>query len=337
MALFADALPNLIETGKKLRAGDIEQPSMAPKTRFNHAVSANRTFDGRAFNLDTVKKMRKAVDHATVNDVIVSVVGGALRKYLDAKGELPHSSLVAFLPINVRTEDEKSSGGNVVSGMTAAIGTNIEDPIERLMTVRHNTQESKEFRIATANAVVEQIEQPFVNLTITNVPGPQIPLYMSGAKLVINFGLGPLINGQGLFVSIMSYCGVLTISFTADRKAIEDPEFFADCLEDAFLELKKATIGIASRSAIPLVKTTVKRKTTIKKAAAPKKKAVKKKAAKKKAAKKKAATKKVVKKKPAAKKKAAKKKVVKKKAVKKKVVAKKEAANKEVITKIAAQ
>lgn len=224
----------------------------------------------------------------------------------------------------------------MVSSMFVPIGSEIEDPLERLRVVHESALNSKELtkamdagrmsesvgliapawaslgaRIATSAHLAERFGNQPANLTITNVPGPQMPLYYAGAKLIGTFGMGPVVDGQNLFVCVQSFSGVLTISATADRVAMPDPDFFMECVTDAYRELKEVALGSTKRSDKPMTHVTKKRQ--VKSAT---KKAARKKSAGKKTTGKKAVSKKVTGKKTG-RKKAAGKKVAGKKVIKK--------------------
>jgi WS/DGAT/MGAT family acyltransferase len=237
-----------------------------PRTRFNGSVAMNRVVDGRDFSLAEIKEIRTRLPGATVNDVIVTVIGGAMRRYLKAVNELPREPLVCMAPISVRTPGEKNTLGNHVSAMTIPIGTHIADPFGRLQYVHEEAENSK----ALTNAVgARQLTEyssfmpstltglaarlyvrwglanrvaPMFNTVITNVPGPPVPLYMNGARLVTQYGLGPLFEGVGIFHAVFSYCGSMTVTFTSDRSLMADPEHYAACLQESFDELKAAAM-----------------------------------------------------------------------------------------------
>jgi WS/DGAT/MGAT family acyltransferase len=245
---------------------DDEQAGPLPRTRFNEAVSSHRVFEGRTFSLDAVKQIRKRVNGATVNDVVLAVCGGAMRHYLEAHRELPRQSLRAFAPISVRTDDEKGTAGNQVSGMFVALHTTVEDPLERLERVHETTLESKQLTKAIGARNLTDLTQympgtlsgiagrlvartslmsrltPIANTVVTNVPGPQVPLYFTGARMVATFGLGLPLDGLGLFHAIFSYNGTITISITCCRDQLPDPGFYAECLQRSFDELLQASV-----------------------------------------------------------------------------------------------
>jgi WS/DGAT/MGAT family acyltransferase len=241
-------------------------PGQVPRTRFNGKVSPHRVFEGRRFDLAEVRAIKNSVEDATVNDVVVTVCGGALRKYLQSKRELPQESLVAMAPISVRTEGQRKDAGNHVSGMLLPVRSDIADPRKRLIAVHEATTHSKELTNAVGARLMTDYTQfipsstaglaarlytrwglanaitPMFNCVITNVPGPQVPLYSVGARLVAHYGLGPILDGMGLIMPVFSYCGAITISVTSCRDIVPDPEFFAQCIQESFDELKAATL-----------------------------------------------------------------------------------------------
>jgi WS/DGAT/MGAT family acyltransferase len=246
-----------------------EATKPVPRTRFNTTITPHRVVEGRSFDLKEVRTIKSVVPGATVNDVIVSVCGGALRRYLAAKNELPAQSMIAMAPISVRSKDQRGAMGNQVAAMSVSIGTHIDDPLDRLEAVHADTKSSKEMtqavgaklmtdysqfipsttaalaaRLYTRLGMADRTNPPF-NCVITNVPGPQIPLYCAGAPMVAQFGLGPLFDGMGLIFPVVSYCGKISISVTSCREMMPDPEFFARCLEDSYAALKSAAMARA--------------------------------------------------------------------------------------------
>jgi WS/DGAT/MGAT family acyltransferase len=223
--------------------------------------------------------------------VALAICGGALRKYLEAKNELPERSLVAMAPINIRTQDKLGTAGNQVSQMTVRIGSNIADPIERLVFVNEGTRNAKELTNAIGAKTMTDYAQfipstlsasaaklysrlgmanrikPAYNCVITNVPGPQIPLYFTGAKMLSSFALGPPIDGMGLFHGLGSYCGKFNISVSACREMLPDPAYYAECLRSSFEELHAATLASqgARHSKVTTKKKKAKRKSSKKK------------------------------------------------------------------------
>jgi len=272
--VVAESVPALARVGIGLSAGKLKRVGHVPRTRFNGKVSPHRVFDGRSFKLSDVRAIKSAVEGATVNDAILAIVGGAMNKYLKSKNELPKDSLIAMAPISVRTKDQQKTAGNQVSAMSVAIRSDIDDPLERLVAVFESTTDSKEMTNAIGASTMTDYSQfipstvaglaarlytnlglanritPIFNTVITNIPGPQVPLYMTGARLVTQYGLGPILDGMGIIHPIFSYCGEITISFTSCREMIPDPAFYAECIQESFDEMLAATKGKHVKSSI---------------------------------------------------------------------------------------
>ena len=260
--VLAQSAGAIRETIKSFKPSDLPSPQLVPKTRFNGKVTAQRVMRWSSFPVTEISKLRKSVPGASINDAIITVCAGGLRKYLEAKQELNASSLIAMAPINVRKEADKAAAGNQVSAMFVPIGTHIADPIERLAAVRRATRSSKELGQAVGAKALTDYSQfvpaytaamaarlmantaaannPTFNLTITNVPGPQIPLYSMGARMTNSLGMAPLTQGMGLIMPITSYCGEITIGFTSCRDIVPDPDFLKACIDKSFKEFAAA-------------------------------------------------------------------------------------------------
>ena len=257
--------PGALKFAAGLTRGDIKYlGAKVPRTRFNGIVSAHKVIDGVSFDLARVKEIRQRIPGVTVNDVMLAVVGGGLRRYLKAKNELPADSLITMAPVSVRAKDEKNSMGNQVTALSIPLGTHIADPLARL----HFTHEAAVNQKAMSNAIgARQLAEvsklapamisgvaarlysrlglanrlaPMFNTTVTNVPGPQVPLYMAGARMVASYGLGPVLDSMGLFHAVTSYCGEIGITVTACREMLPDPAFYSEQLKDSFDELYEA-------------------------------------------------------------------------------------------------
>jgi WS/DGAT/MGAT family acyltransferase len=225
-------------------------------------------FDAAKFDFQDIRLIKNSIDGATVNDVALTIVGGALNKYLKAKNELPADSMAAMAPINIRTKDKLGTGGNQVSQMTVKLFTDIDKPLERLQAVHAGTLDAKELtnavgakamtdytqfipatltasaaRLSSSFGLINQVA-PAYNCVVTNVPGPQIPLYFTGAKMLTTMGSGPVIDGTGLFHAIGSYCGEFSITATCCRAMMPDPGFYVECLHDSFNDLKQAALAL---------------------------------------------------------------------------------------------
>jgi diacylglycerol O-acyltransferase / wax synthase len=276
---FAETLiktvPGVARLGREIAGGDVslQGTKMAPNTLFNAKVSAHRVFDGAAFPLADVRTIKESLPGATVNDAILTIIGGGLRDYLIGRKGLPTESMSAMAPISVRDDTEKSALGNLVSAMVVNLGTHIEDPAERLAYIHKEAKNSKAMTNAVGARTLTDYSQlipsglaglgarlytrlgianahaPIFNCVATNVPGSRVPLYFAGAKMVKMMGLGPIFDGMGLINTIYSYEKEIAISFTSDRKMIPDPAEYAASLRRSFEALKAATAGGVSKVA----------------------------------------------------------------------------------------
>jgi len=218
---------------------------VAPKTTFSGRISAHRRFTFGQLSLDDVKAVKNA-HGCTVNDVIVSICAGAVRRWLIAHHELPDTPLVAQIPISVRTEEQIGTYGNRIMLMSAPLHTDIGDPVQRLLATHDSLGDMKtRHRALPASLLTDanhfippavfsraarltfglstsQAGRPVWNLVISNVPGPQFPLYCAGAKLVANYPVSVITHGMGLNITVMSYMGHLDFGIVADREQMPD-------------------------------------------------------------------------------------------------------------------
>lgn len=263
---IAKVLPAAARIPSRIRNREIQLPSLTvPTTRFNARVSPHRAFDAATFSLTDLKAIKAAVPGATVNDAVIAVCAGALRIYLDKLGELPEGSLAAVVPMSLRTQDEAGNEGNRVAQFFCDMHTDIADPLARLAAVAESTRTAKGSQQALGAHSLQQMSSVLpgalfglalranaeigsrtgttglLNTQISNIPGPPIPLYCAGAKLLSMYGLGPVVTGAALIHVIMSYCDLVTFSFTTDRDIMPVPGNYADALRVSFDELLVAT------------------------------------------------------------------------------------------------
>ncbi len=264
-----------------------------PMTRFNLETSPHRVFDSSTFDLADFKPMRGLVKGATINDMVLAICSGALRKYLGHHKELPGESLRAFVPVNVRAPKgslkETDQPGNNISTMAPLLYTNIADPLERLQALYEETREQKAARkgisarlmtdvtrhipastqlLAARLAMRSEMAGRMTNVCISNVPGPQVPVYMNGAKVVNQMGLGPLADRMGLFIAVTSYNGQITFSATSCRRTMPDIELFIEYMRQSFAELLALALKAPKNTkATKVGKTPSKPKATAKKTA----------------------------------------------------------------------
>jgi diacylglycerol O-acyltransferase len=232
----------------------------APKTLFSGRVSPHRRFVFGKIALEEVKAVKKA-HGVTVNDVIVSICAGAVRRWLEHHDDLPDEPLVAQIPVSVRTEEQIGTYGNRIMLMAVPLFTDEPDPIVRLrkhhealsdMKERHKAlpaellQDANHFippavfsRAARATfSLATSVGRPTWNLVISNVPGPQFPLYLAGAKLMANYPVSVITDGMGLNITVMSYNGDCDFGIVADRDQMPDLWSLLDWLREELDELK---------------------------------------------------------------------------------------------------
>ena len=244
-----------------------------PRTRFAGRISAHRVVDSVGYSLADCKKIRQHVEAVTINDIFLAATGGALRKYLALKGELPAASLNAMMPLSTRGEQAGRDAGNQVGLAVVPLGTDIDDPLARLHAVHRAANRGKSVAAALGKdlparlvdvlpaVVVEQVTRsalmPLVNVTVSNVRGPEQPLYMAGAKLQMFMPLSIIIDGIGLNLTGLSYNGTLWVCFVSCRKMLPDPAVFVNCLAESFDELVAA--AVSKKDAAVEVRPAVKR------------------------------------------------------------------------------
>jgi len=227
------------------------------RTRFNANISAHRVIEAITLDLEAIKGIKRALAGATVNDVIVSIVGGAMRKYLAAKTELPEEGLSAGVPVNVRNEQEDDARGNQIGIIWIKLGTDVEDPMKRLAAVRTSALQAKEeLRAGNPRTMLDFGESvgPILfrattrlgsfmpqHTVISNIPGPREPYFIAGARLHSLYAMGPLSDGIGLAHGVISCEKKLSITAVCCREIMPDPEFYRECLQEAWDELSAAS------------------------------------------------------------------------------------------------
>jgi diacylglycerol O-acyltransferase / wax synthase len=234
----------------------------APRMPFNGTVSGRRQFVWAEFNFADVRFIRSVLG-GTVNDVVLATIAGGLGRYLRAHDHKTDGVEVrAMCPVSMRREDERGALGNLVSLMIAPLFVGILDPLARLNAEREAMLRLKEQNQAQgfyamtdllnrvppawqATAMQFNVPQTLLNTVSTNVPGPQIPLYLRGHQLLQWIPLGPLASNVGLFNAILSYNQKITIAGTLDPTRMPDGWFYADCLKESFEEI----LGAAQKAA----------------------------------------------------------------------------------------
>jgi diacylglycerol O-acyltransferase / wax synthase len=239
-------------------------PLTAPPTPWNMAITPHRRMSFTRVKLDDIKTIKNAVG-CTVNDVVLGLMGGTLRRYLEKHDAFPADApLIAVCPVSVRGDDEKGQMNNKVSAMFTSLATDVDDPIERLKTIHEVTKGAKEdHNVLGANILQDWAEhaapttfalaarlyssmnlsdrhRPIHNVVISNVPGPPFPLYYAGAQLEYTLPMGPVMEGAGLNITVLSYMDNVDIGFMACRELIPDVWSLVDFVEDSMQELLKA-------------------------------------------------------------------------------------------------
>jgi WS/DGAT/MGAT family acyltransferase len=232
-----------------------------PVTRFNSIVSPHRVFETRRFMLDEFKAIRTLVAGASVNDAVLAVCGGGLRRYLELHDELPAASLSAMAPFYVRDPKAAADAPPQLSWTRVELGSDLADPVARLARVHEQTSSSEVIARAIGARELTEAGQhlpastlaltgkwlgraasgigryaPLAHCTITNVPGPKKPLYLCGARMTYFSAIMPISDGNGLVFAVTSYDGRIVISPTSCRELMPDPAVFAQCVRDAFQE-----------------------------------------------------------------------------------------------------
>ena len=270
-AIFG-AIPGAGTAGKVARrlqqlatGAELPDPNVgpAPRTSFNGRISAHRRFAFGQLSLDEVKAV-KSEHGVTVNDVVVTLCAGAVRRWLIEHDELPEDPLVAQVPVSVRGEAEYGTYGNKIMLMSAPLYADVADPLERLrrthealkvMKSRHKAlpasllQDANHFippavfsRAARLTFRLSSgLASPTWNLVISNVPGPQFPLYCAGARLEANYPVSVITDGMGLNITVMSYCGHLDFGIVADRYQMPDVQSLIGWLADELETLRPRT------------------------------------------------------------------------------------------------
>jgi WS/DGAT/MGAT family acyltransferase len=234
------------------------RPEQLLATRFNSVVSAHRVFDTRRFLVEEFDDIRTLVGGATVNDAVLAVCGGALRRHLQSIDELPSVSLTAATPLQA---PQRAPGGEGLrmSWLRVQLGTDLADPVQRLQSIHEQTAAALGPDAPAASESVDGSHQasatlalsskmqsmlslgsarraPSASCNITNVAGPSVPLYLNGARMTYFSAIMPISDGMGLVFAVTSYDGRIIISPTSCRELLPDPEAFTQQLRDSFQE-----------------------------------------------------------------------------------------------------
>jgi len=248
-----------------LITGDLSSvlPKMPPATRFGGPVSAHRVFEAVGLPMADLKTIRRQIPDVTINDLFMAVVGGALNKYLVASNEAP-APILAGVPMTLRGND-KTQDGNRIGFTVMPVCSDTADPIERLLAIRAAGATAKRVTGAIgkdltmnmlevlppplSQALLRNLKVPKLGLIVSNVRGPEVPIYMAGARLVAYLPISIVIDGIGLNCTGFSYAGTLWICAVSCRDMLPDPALFAGCLRESFDDLKRGAAEYAAREA----------------------------------------------------------------------------------------
>jgi WS/DGAT/MGAT family acyltransferase len=261
--VLPSTLSTVVDTVKRARNGlSMAAPFAAPKTAFNDTVTGHRNVAFAQLDLEDIKTVKNHFG-VKVNDVVMALVSGVLRRFLLDRDELPDSSLVAMVPVSVHDKSDRP-GRNQVSGMFSKLNTNVEDPAVRLKAIADANSVAKQHSAAIGATLLQDWSQfaapavfgvamrvyarsnltsalPVHNLVVSNVPGPQIPLYFLGAEVKAMYPLGPIFHGSGLNITVMSLRGTLDVGLISCPELLPDLWDMADDFRVALDELLAAT------------------------------------------------------------------------------------------------
>jgi WS/DGAT/MGAT family acyltransferase len=236
-------------------------PLSAPRTPWNGSLTPHRSVAFARVPLDEAKEVKNTFG-CTLNDVVLAICAGTLRRYLVDHGGVPEQPLIAAVPVSVRTES--SGEGNQVSIMFTSLATDLDDPVERLLAIHETTIGAKaEHEAANTSTLLSWMEftgpnsfnlasrvysgwkladthRPLHNVIISNVPGPPFPLYFGGAEMLAAYPFGPIMEGAGLNITVFSYRDSIDIGFKAGRELVPDLWDMVDEVNDSFAELLDA-------------------------------------------------------------------------------------------------
>jgi diacylglycerol O-acyltransferase len=223
-------------------AREVLRPEHLTATRFNSVVSSHRVFDTRRFMQDEFESISGLVAGATLDDAVLAVCAGGLRRYLDGHGELPEVDLAARVAIDAAASSPAAGDRSATSSRRLHLGTNLADPVARLALIHRQTSSSPIDRRAAAAG--ERI-----SCTVTHLPGPSVPLYLHGARMTYFSAILPICDGMGLAFAVTTYDGRVVVSPTSCRELLPDPQAFTQCVRDSFQEYLALARPVAAPSA----------------------------------------------------------------------------------------
>lgn len=249
----------VIKVARSLRSEDhaLVSPLQAPKSVLNQKITRSRRFATQHVAIDRVKRVATEAG-GTVNDVVLAICGSALRRWLTEQDELPAQSLIAMVPVNVRPKND-AGGGNAVGAILATLSTDVSEERERLATIILSTKRAKEqLQGMSKNAIIQYSAlvlapmmfsfipgaagrfRPAFNVVVSNVPGPEAPLYLRGWRLEEMYPLSIPFHGYALNITVQSYAGSLNFGFIGCRDTLPHLQRLAVYSGEALVALERA-------------------------------------------------------------------------------------------------
>jgi diacylglycerol O-acyltransferase / wax synthase len=263
----ARTIARTVQTARMLTARNRElatslppTPFEAPQTSINGAISSHRRVAFADLSLVDIRRVADVLG-GTTNDIVLAATAGALRAFLAGRDEVPDSSLVALVPVSVRTEAEHGALGNRVSAMLVSLATGVVDPVARLGRIRESVHSAKEqsrsvgpdvysswaevalpafatrlSRLVTNFRLFDHV-RPLFNLIVSNVPGPDVPIYLAGARMTSLHPIGPIMEGVGVNVTVFSYLDTVHVGVQGCWDLVPDVGVLAQAMEESLAEL----------------------------------------------------------------------------------------------------
>jgi WS/DGAT/MGAT family acyltransferase len=258
----ARTVRNLTGRNRQMQGAVPPLPFRAPRTSINRAISPHRRVAFAEMPMDDIRRVR-AVLGGTVNDVTLACLSGAMRAFFSRRGETLDGSLVAMVPISVRSDAERGALGNRVSATLVSLATGVEDPAARLKVIAAGMLQAKEQQETVGSELFSNWAQalfpmvstrvsrlvtnlrlfdhlpPMFNVVASNIPGPDAPLFMAGARMVAVYPIGPVAEGVGVNVTVFSYLGTMYVGVQGCWDLVPDVDVIANGMVDALGELVK--------------------------------------------------------------------------------------------------
>jgi WS/DGAT/MGAT family acyltransferase len=261
----AKTAPQLVAAFSKMAKSAMEGgdgmmvPFDAPQSVLNGRVREKRRFATQRFEMERLRAVAQAAD-CTLNDVVLAICGGALRRFLSERNALPHKPLTAGIPMSVRPKDDEGQG-NAISFIISTLGTDIENPLKRLEAIRKSVKHAKEHvqslprqammqytvllmapTILTLLTGIGGRTRPMFNITISNVPGPDKPLFFRGAELLATYPASIVTHGQAVNITCQSYAGYMNFGYTGCHSSVPGIQRLAVYTGEALQELEEALL-----------------------------------------------------------------------------------------------